>query len=90
MKLIVPRLRSLFEVIQQCGLKLQAIMSFHQCGGNIGDVVTIPIPEWVREIGETNPDIFYTNRSGNRNNEYLTIGVDHQPLFDGRTAVEVC
>ncbi|KAI9177966.1 hypothetical protein LWI28_021174 [Acer negundo] len=81
--------RSLFEVIQQCGLKLQAIMSFHQCGGNVGDVVTIPIPQWVREVGETNPDIFYTNRSGTRNNEYLTIGVDHQPLFDGRTAVEI-
>ncbi|KAL5793986.1 hypothetical protein ACOSP7_002580 [Xanthoceras sorbifolium] len=81
--------RSLFEVIQQCGLKLQAIMSFHQCGGNVGDVVTIPIPNWVREIGETNPDIFYTNRAGNRNKEYLTIGVDHLPLFGGRTAIEI-
>lgn len=52
--------RSLFELIQQYELKLQAIMSFHQCGGNVGDVVTIPIPKWVLEIGETNPDIFYT------------------------------
>lgn len=81
--------RSLFELIQQYELKLQAIMSFHQCGGNVGDVVTIPIPKWVLEIGETNPDIFYTNRSGNRNKEYLTIGVDHKPLFDGRTAIEI-
>lgn len=81
--------RSLFELIQQYELKLQAIMSFHQCGGNVGDVVTIPIPKWVLEIGETNPDIFYTNRSGNRNKEYLTIGVDHKPLFYGRTAIEV-
>ena len=40
-------------------------------------------------IGETDPDIFYTNRKGNRNKEYLTIGVDNQPLFDGRTAVQV-
>lgn len=81
--------RSLFELIQQYELKLQAIMSFHQCGGNVGDVVNIPIPKWVLEIGETNPDIFYTNRSGNRNKEYLTIGVDHKPLFYGRTAIEV-
>ncbi|OVA13151.1 Glycoside hydrolase [Macleaya cordata] len=81
--------RSLFELVKKCGLKLQAIMSFHQCGGNIGDVVNIPIPQWVLKIGESNPDIFYTNRSGNRNKEYLTIGVDNQPIFGGRTAIEI-
>ncbi|WRX14442.1 Glycoside hydrolase [Theobroma cacao] len=43
---------------------------------------------WVLDIGETDPDIFYTNRKGNRK-EYLTIGVDMQPLFDGRTAVQM-
>lgn len=81
--------RSLFELVQQCELKLQAIMSFHQCGGNVGDIVNIPLPQWVLDIGKTNPDIFYTNRTGNRNKECLTIGVDNQPLFDGRTAIEV-
>ncbi|CAK7355380.1 unnamed protein product [Dovyalis caffra] len=81
--------RSLFELVKKCDLKIQAIMSFHQCGGNVGDVVDIPIPQWVREVGETDPDIFYTNRSGNRNKEYLTLGVDHKPLFGGRTAVEI-
>ncbi|XVF56512.1 hypothetical protein PTKIN_Ptkin06aG0127200 [Pterospermum kingtungense] len=49
--------RSLVELIQECGLKLQAIMSFHQCGGNVGDEVYIPIPQWVLDIGETDPDI---------------------------------
>ncbi|KAF4382608.1 hypothetical protein F8388_015436 [Cannabis sativa] len=81
--------RSLFKLVQDCGLKMQAIMSFHQCGGNVGDVVYIPIPQWVRDIGESDPDIFYTNRKGNRNPEYLTLGVDNKPLFHGRTAVEV-
>lgn len=81
--------RSLFELVNKCDLKIQAIMSFHQCGGNVGDVVYIPIPQWVRDIGETDPDIFYTNRSGNRNEEYLSLGVDHQPLFGGRTAIEM-
>lgn len=64
-------------------------MSFHECGGNAGDVVNIPIPKWVLDIGVTNPDIFYTNRADNRNKEYLTLGVDHQPLFGGRTAIQV-
>lgn len=81
--------RSLFKLVSECDLKIQAIMSFHQCGGNIGDVVDIPIPQWVRDIGETDPDIFYTNRSGNRNKEYLSLGVDHQHLFGGRSAIEV-
>ncbi|KAL5731005.1 beta-amylase [Ranunculus cassubicifolius] len=81
--------RELFQIVQQCDLKLQAIMSFHQCGGNIGDSVFIPIPQWVLAIGESNPDIFYTELSGERDKEYLSVGVDNQPLFDGRTAIEM-
>ena len=81
--------RSLFQLVQHCGLKLQAIMSFHQCGGNVGDSVFIPLPKWVLDIGESDPDIFYTNHNCNRNKEYLTIGVDHKPLFHGRTAIQV-
>ncbi|KAG7022884.1 Beta-amylase [Cucurbita argyrosperma subsp. argyrosperma] len=81
--------RSLFKIIQGCGLKLQTIMSFHQCGGNVGDSVNIPLPSWILKVGDSNPHIFYTNRSGTRNQEYLTLGVDNQPLFHGRTAVEI-
>ncbi|XP_065026131.1 beta-amylase-like isoform X1 [Musa acuminata AAA Group] len=81
--------RELFHMVEEEGLKLQAIMSFHQCGGNIGDAVDIPLPRWVRDVGESDPDIYYTNRSGTRNREYLTVGVDDQPIFDGRTAVEL-
>ncbi|XP_072951326.1 beta-amylase-like isoform X2 [Typha angustifolia] len=80
--------RQLFQMVKEEGLKLQAIMSFHQCGGNVGDIVNIPIPQWVRDIGRSNPDIFYTNRKGTRNEEYLSIGVDNLPLFIGRTAVQ--
>ncbi|KAA8524566.1 hypothetical protein F0562_010989 [Nyssa sinensis] len=55
--------RSLFQLVQKCGLKLQVVMSFHQCGGNVGDAVIIPLPHWVLAVGELDPDIFYTNRS---------------------------
>ncbi|XP_022136332.1 beta-amylase-like [Momordica charantia] len=81
--------RSLFQILHECDLKVQAIMSFHQCGGNVGDEVYIPIPPWVLEIGGSNPDIFYTDRSGNRNKEYLSLGVDNRPLFHSRTAVQM-
>ncbi|KAJ0251159.1 hypothetical protein HA466_0135360 [Hirschfeldia incana] len=81
--------KKLFQLIARLELKIQAIMSFHKCGGNVGDVVTIPIPKWVRDVGDSNPDIFYTNRKGTRNDEYLSIGVDNVALFDGRTAVQL-
>ncbi|VAH29292.1 unnamed protein product [Triticum turgidum subsp. durum] len=81
--------KQVFDLVHEAGLKLQAIMSFHQCGGNVGDIVNIPIPQWVRDVGATDPDIFYTNRGGTRNIEYLTLGVDDQPLFHGRTAVQM-
>ncbi|GFQ08252.1 beta-amylase [Phtheirospermum japonicum] len=80
---------TLFQLVQKCGLRIQAIMSFHQCGGNIGDAVYIPIPEWVLDVGTKDPDIFYTNRSGNRNQECLSLGVDNLPLFHGRTAIQM-
>ncbi|CAL9764108.1 unnamed protein product [Musa acuminata subsp. burmannicoides] len=78
--------KDLFRMVQEEGLKLQAIMSFHNCvEGN----VNIPMPPWILEVGKSNPDIYYTNRRGTRNQEYLTIGVDNQPIFQERTAVEV-
>lgn len=64
-------------------------MSFHQCGGNVGDAVNIPIPEWVVAVEQQDPDIFYTDKSGNRDQEYISLGVDNLPLFRGRTPVQV-
>nr|GEX60183.1 beta-amylase 3, chloroplastic [Tanacetum cinerariifolium] len=34
----------LVHMVQKHGLKLQAVMSFHQCGGNVGDSCSIPLP----------------------------------------------
>jgi beta-amylase len=31
--------RELFSLAKEAGLKLQAVMSFHACGGNVGDHV---------------------------------------------------
>ncbi|XP_057997933.1 beta-amylase 2, chloroplastic isoform X3 [Hevea brasiliensis] len=66
----------------------QVVMSFHKCGGNVGDNVHIPLPEWVTEIGQTNPDIYFTDRKGRRNTECLTWGIDKERVLKGRTAVE--
>ncbi|KAG6544693.1 hypothetical protein Mapa_013883 [Marchantia paleacea] len=78
----------LVKVIQDNDLKLQAVMSFHQCGGNVGDGVYIPLPDWVLEESHRNPDIFYTDQSGWRNPEYISLGCDTLPVIRGRTPVQ--
>ncbi|OIT07319.1 beta-amylase 2, chloroplastic [Nicotiana attenuata] len=43
--------KRLFEIVRDFNLKLRVVMSFHECGGNVGDYVHIPLPRWVTEIG---------------------------------------
>ncbi|KAL9228924.1 hypothetical protein vseg_004452 [Gypsophila vaccaria] len=81
--------RSLFQIVRGLGLKLQVVMSFHECGGNVGDDVHIPLPSWIREIGQSNPDIYFTDKEGQRITECLSWGIDKERVLRGRTAVEV-
>lgn len=80
--------QSLFRKVARAGLKVQAVMSFHAAGGNVGDTCKIGLPKWVLDIGDRNPDIFYTDKSGYRNKECLSLGCDDVPIFWGRTPVE--
>ncbi|CAL5192682.1 unnamed protein product [Lathyrus oleraceus] len=81
--------KRLFQMVRELKLKLQVVMSFHECGGNVGDDVCIPLPHWVAEIGRSNPDIFFTDREGRRNPECLSWGIDKERVLRGRNAVEV-
>ncbi|KAI7993974.1 Beta-amylase 7 [Camellia lanceoleosa] len=64
-------------------------MSFRECGGNVGDDVHIPLPQLLAEIGQRNPDIFFTYKQGRHNPECLTWGIDKERVLRGRAAVEV-
>ncbi|GLU08264.1 hypothetical protein SLE2022_251870 [Rubroshorea leprosula] len=78
----------LLEMAKKLGLKVQAVMSFHQCGGNVGDSCNIPLPNWVvEEIGK-DPDLAYTDQWGRRNYEYVSLGCDTIPALKGRTPVQ--
>ncbi|KAH8949020.1 hypothetical protein BDL97_10G008300 [Sphagnum fallax] len=79
----------LFKIVRDAQLKLQVVMSFHQCGGNVGDDVNISLPQWVLDVGKENPDVFFTDQNGVRNPECLTWGVDKRRVLRGRTGVEV-
>ena len=79
----------LCEILKGKGLKLQTVLSFHQCGGNVGDKCMIPLPRWILDIGNKNNDIFFKDTRGNVDTEYVSWGADEQPLFAGRTMLEV-
>ncbi|KAM7275703.1 hypothetical protein ACFE04_017569 [Oxalis oulophora] len=81
--------KRLFQIVRELKLKIQVVMSFHECGGNVGDDVCIPLPHWIAEIGRSNPDIYFTDREGRRNHECLSWGIDKERVLRGRTAVEV-
>eukprot|EP01006_Ploeotia_vitrea_P015808 TRINITY_DN46150_c0_g1_i1.p2 TRINITY_DN46150_c0_g1~~TRINITY_DN46150_c0_g1_i1.p2 ORF type:complete len:454 (-),score=256.28 TRINITY_DN46150_c0_g1_i1:125-1486(-) len=79
--------KKLISLVREVGdVKFQAVMSFHQCGGNVGDNCFIPLPAWARSCGR---DCFYTDREGNVDYEYLSLGVDDLPYVDGRSAVQI-
>ncbi|KAM7273442.1 hypothetical protein ACFE04_028106 [Oxalis oulophora] len=78
----------LLEMAKKHGLKVQAVMSFHKCGGNVGDSVTIPLPKWVVEEVDKDQDLAYTDQWGRRNYEYLSLGCDTLSVLKGRTPVQ--
>ncbi|KAE8708194.1 Beta-amylase 3 [Hibiscus syriacus] len=77
----------LVKMVEKHGLKLQVVLSFHQCGGNVGDSCSTPLPPWVLEEISRDPDLVYTDKQGRRNPEYLSLGCDSVPVLRGRTPI---
>lgn len=72
----------------------QVVMSFHACGGNVGDNALVPLPAWVHKVGDSDPDIFFTDRPreaspGQRNREYISWFAEEEPgLLRSRSVME--
>ncbi|KAK2077699.1 hypothetical protein QBZ16_004545 [Prototheca wickerhamii] len=83
--------RELFRQVSAAGLRLQAVMSFHACGGNVGDDAEVPLPEWALAVGDRDPDIFFADRPrgsspGQRVREVLSWHAEEEPgLLRGRS-----
>ncbi|MCY6371400.1 family 14 glycosylhydrolase [Clostridium ganghwense] len=74
-----------FKEIKDAGLQIVPIMSFHQCGGNVGDDYTAYLPSWVwrkyhgkNYLGRTLDwdDLKYESELGNTSAEYLSLWID--------------
>lgn len=65
--------------IQRAGLQWIPIMSFHQCGGNVGDDCNIPIPSWIWGHYGINPDdMKYRSERDNYATETVSLWQDHR------------
>jgi beta-amylase len=73
----------LSEHIKLAGLKWVPILSFHQCGGNVGDDVNVPLPPWIwADVASraTNGDVEgvkYKSEQGHTSPEYVSLFADH-------------
>ena len=73
---------------EEADLKLNAVMSFHACGANVGDYFRVTLPKWVLEAAEKDPDLFFTDQYGYRNPECISLWADNAKTLDGRTPLE--
>ncbi|KAL2530722.1 Inactive beta-amylase 9 [Forsythia ovata] len=73
----------LAEMVQKLGLKLHVSLCFHASKD-----AKIPLPDWVSRIGESQPDIYFTDRSGQRFKDCLSLAVDDLPVLDGKTPID--
>ena len=76
------------QIIKDIGLKLQPVMSFHKCGGNVGNDFTVSLPLWALEIAKTNNYLF-TDQWGNVSEEYITPLADKLQAFGGRSPLQI-
>lgn len=72
------------EMIQKVGLKLHVTLCFHG-----SKKPNISLPNWVSQIGESQSDIFFADRSGQQYKECLSLAVDNLPVLNGKTPVQV-
>lgn len=68
------------DTVRASGLKWVPIMSTHQCGGNVGDSVNIPLPSWLW-TKDTADNMQFKDENGNWDKESLSpwwSGLDKQ------------
>lgn len=66
------------DTIIDAGLKWVPIISFHRCGGNVGDSCDIPIPHWLWKKlgGDKSYRLMYKSEQGKFSREVLALWSD--------------
>lgn len=76
-------------------LRLQAVMAFHACGGNVGDNFNVPLPPWVSAAADARA-AWYLDRTQQDstepdtvNREYITLGAGQCEFLPGADGLGV-
>ncbi|KAM1281211.1 hypothetical protein FF1_022022 [Malus domestica] len=72
------------EMVQKAGLELHVSLCFHA-----SKQPKIPLPAWVSRLGESQPGLFFKDRSGQLYKECLSLAVDELPVLNGKTPIQV-
>lgn len=78
----------LVSLARRHGLKVRMIIAFHQSGSGPGDPCWFPLPQWVLEEMDIDPDLAYSDRFGRRSKEYISLGCEILPVLKGRTPIQ--
>jgi len=75
---------TMLNAIETAGLEWAPIISFHQCGGNVGDNCNIPIPGWIwnHYNGINANDLKYRSEQGNYSVETVSLWADDLVLSE--------
>lgn len=80
----------LADACRKHNLRMQAVMGFHSCGGNVGDNVYVPLPDWAIKATDEH-EAWYRERDQqdcdkhrhDLNREYISLGADHCAFLPG-------
>ncbi|KAM5569086.1 inactive beta-amylase 9 [Rosa sericea] len=75
---------SLVEMVKEAGLELHVSLCFHA-----SKQPKISLPDWVSCLGESQPGMFFKDRSGQQYKECLSLAVDELPVLNGKTPIQV-
>jgi len=71
----------IFNCIEAAGLHWIPIMSFHKCGGNVGDTVTIGLPAWIWASTSLPPEsLKYKSEQGHYCDEVVSLWADSKAV----------
>ncbi|KAG7013624.1 Inactive beta-amylase 9 [Cucurbita argyrosperma subsp. argyrosperma] len=75
---------ALAEMVRNADLKLHVSFCFHA-----SKQPRIPLPEWVSKIGESKPNVYFTDRCRQQYKDCLSLSVDDLPVLNGKTPIQV-
>ena len=74
----------IFGKIRAAGLDVMPIMSFHQCGGSVGDDYNSYLPSWIwnKFSGTSEDDLKYQSETGAYSSAYISLWADDLVIPD--------